>query len=189
MRRCKVLSYCGRSCAWSRRPIRSPFPWATRTAFSNLSAPWKTRRAKRRRGCSNICSSFSTWATEVGAISQNLIVGGKSADGRDLTNLTSYALLDAYYEMNLPQPILSVKVHGGTPDELYREMGKFFFTPGCLTPSVFNDDSLFPVLKSRGADEEDLENYAVAGCQEPLISGKDNGNTTNSWLNLAKSSN
>lgn len=120
------------------------------------------------------------------AISQNLIVGGKSADGRDLTNLTSYALLDAYYEMNLPQPILSVKVHGGTPDELYREMGKFFFTPGCLTPSVFNDDSLFPVLKSRGADEEDLENYAVAGCQEPLISGKDNGNTTNSWLNLAK---
>lgn len=66
LRRCKVLSYCGRSCAWSRRPIRSPFPWATRTAFSNLSAPWKTRRAKRRRGCSNICSSFSTWATEVG---------------------------------------------------------------------------------------------------------------------------
>ena len=36
------------------------------------------------------------------AISQNLIVGGKSNDGKDLTNLSSYALLDAYYDMNLP---------------------------------------------------------------------------------------
>ena len=35
-------------------------------------------------------------------------------------------------------------------------------------------------------DKEDLEDYSVAGCQEPLIMGKDNGNTTNSWLNMAK---
>ena len=28
----------------------------------------------------------------------------------------------------------------GTPEKLYREMGRFFFTPGCLTPSLFNDD-------------------------------------------------
>lgn len=27
-----------------------------------------------------------------------------------MTNPTSYALLDAYYDMNLPQPILSVKL-------------------------------------------------------------------------------
>ena len=53
------------------------------------------------------------------AISQNLIVGGKSNDGEDLTNLSSYALLDAYYDMNLPQPILSVKLHKNTPKELY----------------------------------------------------------------------
>ena len=35
-------------------------------------------------------------------------------------------------------------------------------------------------------EPEDLEDYSVAGCQEPLIMGKDNGNTTNSWLNMAK---
>ena len=119
------------------------------------------------------------------AISQNLIVSGKSRAG-DLTNLSSYALLDAYYDMNLPQPILSVKLHKNTPDELYREMGRFFFTPGCLTPSLFNDDSVFPVLQGAGVEEEDLENYSIAGCQEPLIMGKDNGNTTNSWLNMPK---
>jgi pyruvate-formate lyase len=120
------------------------------------------------------------------AISQDLIIGGRSNDGADLTNETSYALLDAYFETNFPQPILSVKLHRNTPERLFKELGRFFFTPGCLTPSFFNDDSLFPILKKNGVAEEDLENYAVAGCQEPLIMGKDNGNTTNSWLNLAK---
>ncbi|MEM1484394.1 pyruvate formate lyase family protein [Oscillospiraceae bacterium PP1C4] len=120
------------------------------------------------------------------AISQNILIGGKSTSDEDLTSLSSYALLDAYFAMNLPQPILSVKLHKNTPNELYRELGRFFFTPGCLTPSLFNDDALFEVLRSKGFAEEDLADYAIAGCQEPLIMGKDNGNTTNSWLNLAK---
>lgn len=103
-----------------------------------------------------------------------------------MTNETSYALLDAYYDMNLPQPILSVKLHKHTPEKLYREIGRFFFTPGVLTPSLFNDDSLYTVLGRYGVERTDLPDIAVAGCQEPLIMGKDNGNTTNSWLNLPK---
>ncbi len=120
------------------------------------------------------------------AISQNILVGGRNTDGTDLTNETSYALLDAYYDMNMPQPILSVKLHKNTPDKLYRELGRFFFTPGILTPSLFNDDSLYAALGAGGVDAEDLPDISVAGCQEPLIMGKDNGNTTNSWLNLPK---
>lgn len=120
------------------------------------------------------------------AISQNLLISGRDVDGNDLTNLTSYALLDAYYEMMLPQPILSVKLHHNTPDELYRELGRFFFTPGMLTPSLFNDDTVFEVLALGSVESADLADYAVAGCQEPLIMGKDNGNTTNSWLNMGK---
>lgn len=120
------------------------------------------------------------------AISQNVLISGRDTEGNDLTNPMTYAILDAYYEMNLPQPILSVKLHKNTPEELYRELGRFFFTPGCLTPSIFNDDSLFETLKENGIAEADLPDYSVAGCQEPLIMGKDSGNTTNSWLNLAK---
>lgn len=120
------------------------------------------------------------------AISQNLIIGGRDENGNDLTNETSYAMFDAYYDMNLPQPILSVKLHKNTPDKLYEEMGRFFFTPGMLTPSMFNDDALFEILKDHGVDTKDLPDYSVAGCQEPLIMGKDNGNTTNSWLNMPK---
>lgn len=120
------------------------------------------------------------------AISQNLIVSGVNLNGHDLTNDTSYALLDAYYDMNLPQPILSVKLHKNTPNRLYEELGRFFFSPGVLTPSLFNDESVFALLRARDVTEADLPDYSVAGCQEPLIMGKDNGNTTNSWLNLPK---
>lgn len=120
------------------------------------------------------------------AISQNLIVSGRDKDGNDLTNPSTYALLDAYYDMNLPQPILSVKLHKNTPQKLYEELGRFFFTPGCLTPSLFNDDSLFKVLPKAGIDIDDVEDTSIAGCQEPLIMGKDNANTTNSWFNLGK---
>ena len=120
------------------------------------------------------------------AISQNVLIGGRDADGKDLTNTMSYAILDAYYDMNLPQPILSVKLHKNTPSELYEELGRFFFSSGVLTPSLFNDDALFEVLAASGVAKEDIPDYSVAGCQEPLIMGKDNGNTTNSWLSLPK---
>ncbi len=120
------------------------------------------------------------------AISQNVLLGGKDTQNRDLTNEMTYAILDAYYDMNLPQPILSVKLHSNTPRKLYEELGRFLFTPGALTPSLFNDDSLFQTLREHGVEEADLPDYSVAGCQEPLIMGKDNANTTNSWLNMAK---
>ena len=120
------------------------------------------------------------------AISQNIIISGRDIDGNDLTNPTTYALMDAYFDMNLPQPILSVKLHKNTPAKLYEEMGRFLFSPGVLTPSFFNDDSLYAVLSAHGVADEDLPDISIAGCQEPLVMGKDNGNTTNSWLNLPK---
>ena len=120
------------------------------------------------------------------AISQNVIIGGRDVDGNDLTSVMSLAILDAYFDMNLPQPILSVKLHKNTPDTLYRELGRFFFSAGVLTPSLFNDDAVFEVLERNGVEREDLADYSIAGCQEPLIMGKDNGNTTNSWLSLPK---
>lgn len=120
------------------------------------------------------------------AISQNVLISGRDENGNDLTNLTSYAILDAYFDMNLPQPILSVKLHKKTPEKLYKELGRFFFSAGVLTPSLFNDDALFTVLENNGVAIEDIPDYSVAGCQEPLIMGKDNGNTTNTWLSLPK---
>jgi len=120
------------------------------------------------------------------AISQNVLVGGKDAAGNDLTCDMTYIVLDAFFTSNDPQPALSMKVHSGTPEALWRSVGRFFFTPGHSTPSLLNDDTVFEMLRGQGIAEEDLPDYSIAGCQEPLIMGKSSLNTTNSWLNLGK---
>ncbi len=166
----------------------NPFAFSVGNA-DRIFEPYRQMSGEDRKTTAELLKHFLVFfnvADRSWAISQSVLVGGKSNDGKDLTNETSYALMDAYYDMNLPQPILSAKLHKNTPKEMYREMGKFFFTPGVLTPSLFNDDALFAVLKNAGKDAKDLEDYSVAGCQEPLIMGKDNGNTTNSWFNLPK---
>ena len=120
------------------------------------------------------------------AISQNIMVGGRDVQGNDLTCAMTYIILNAFYRSNYPQPALSVKIHAGTPDAVYAALEPFFITPGSLTPSFFNDDVLFPLLARKGIAQQDWPLYAIAGCQEPLIMGKESENTTNSWLNLGK---
>ncbi len=166
----------------------NPFAFSVGNA-DRIFEPYRQMSGEGREETAALFKHFLTFYN-VGdrswAISQNVLLGGKSSKGEDLTSETTYAILDAYYDMNLPQPILSIKLHKDTPNKLYREMGKFFFTPGALTPSLFNDDSVFDVLRKAGVEENDLEDYSVAGCQEPLIMGLDNANTTNSWFNLPK---
>ncbi len=166
----------------------NPFAFSVGNA-DRIFEPYRAMSGETREEVTALFEHFLTFYN-VGdrswAISQNILLGGKDENGNDLTNPTTYGILDAYYDMNLPQPILSIKLHKNTPDELYREMGRFFFTPGCLTPSLFNDDSVFTALGRNGVVKEDLADYSVAGCQEPLIMGRDNANTTNSWFNLPK---
>ena len=166
----------------------NPFAFSVGNA-DRIFEPYREKEGLSREETAGLLKHFLLFfnvGSRSWAISQNIIIGGRDTAGGDMTNLTSYALLDAYYDMNFPQPILSVKLHKNTPDKLYRELGRFFFTPGALTPSLFNDDAVFSILEKNGVEKEDLPDYSIAGCQEPLIMGKDNGNTTNSWLNLAK---
>lgn len=169
---------------------QTPNPFALSVGNADrIFEPYRAKEGMDRATASALFKHFLVFFN-VGdrswAISQNVLLGGKDREGRDLTNEMTYAILDAYYDMNLPQPILSVKLHRNTPEPLYASLGRFFFTPGCLTPSLFNDESVFAILEENGFDPADWEDYSVAGCQEPLIMGKDNGNTTNSWFNLPK---
>ena len=166
----------------------NPFAFSVGNA-DRIFEPYRAAEGLSREEAAALFKHFLVFfnvADRSWAISQNIILGGRGPEGEDLTNLSTLALLDAYYDMNVPQPILSVKLHKNTPDSFYAELGRFFFTPGCLTPSFFNDDALFKTLSAAGIDPEDLPDISIAGCQEPLVMGKDNGNTTNSWLNLGK---
>ena len=165
----------------------NPFAFSVGNA-DRIFEPYRSLSGEDRDAAAALFRHFLVFfnvADRSWAISQNVLVGGRDLDGEDQTNPCTYALMDAYYDMNLPQPILSCKLHKNTPTEFYRELGRFWFTPGCLTPSLFQDDMLFAMLGG-DVDAADLKDIAVAGCQEPLVMGKDNGNTTNSWLNLPK---
>ena len=166
----------------------NPFAFSVGNA-DRIFEPYRAMSGSSREETAELFRHFLVFynvADRSWAISQNVLLGGRDLAGNDLTNETTYAIMDAYFDMNLPQPILSVKLHKNTPERLYREMGKFMFTPGCLTPSFFNDDSVFAALSGGGVEDCDLPDYSVAGCQEPLIMGRDNANTTNSWFNLGK---
>lgn len=166
----------------------NPFAFSVGNA-DRIFEPYRSLSGETREEAAALFKHFLVFfnvADRSWAISQSLLIGGMDKDGNDLTNLSSYALSDAYFDMNLPQPILSVKLHKNTPDEFYENLGRFLFTPGVLTPSFFNDESLFSILRARDVAEDDLADCSVAGCQEPLIMGKDTGNTTNSWFNLPK---
>ena len=149
--------------------------------YSQTPANRETAVELTRHLLTLFCVGDRNWA-----ISQNIMVGGRDARGNDLTCDMTTVVLEAFYRSNTPQPAISVKLHAGTPDCVYQAMEPFFTTPGSVTPSLFNDDVLFNVLRRKGIAEDDLTNYAIAGCQEPLIAGRESGNTTNSWLNLAK---
>lgn len=169
---------------------QSPNPYAFSAGnIDRLFEPYRESDAADRASASGLFQAllaFFNVGDRSWAISQNLLLSGRSMTGLDLTNETTYALMDAFFHGRYPQPIMSVRLHKETPAALYKAMGPFFFTPGQLTPSLFNDDSMIPLLIEQGVSPEDAEHYAVGGCQEPIIMGKDNANTTNSWLNLAK---
>ncbi len=127
------------------------------------------------------CTGDRNWA-----ISQNIMVGGMDRDSGDMTCDMSYVIMDAFAQSNYSQPNLSVKIHPATPIQFYRKIAEFMFDFGHSTPSFFSDPVIFSAMETKGIEKKDMPLYGIAGCQEPLVMGMENANTTNSWLNLAK---
>ncbi len=50
---------------------------------------------------------------------QTLTVGGQTRDGRDATNELTYILLEATADLKVQEPTTVIRVHDGTPDELW----------------------------------------------------------------------
>ena len=120
---------------------QSPNPYAFSAGnIDRLFEPYRAKDGADRESASGLFQAllaFFNVGDRSWAISQNLLLSGRSADGEDLTSRTTYAVLDAFYRGRYPQPIMSVRLHRHTPEALFRSLGRFFFTPGQLTPSLF----------------------------------------------------
>ena len=115
----------------------------------------------------------------------NLIVGGQSRDGSDATNAMSFLVLQASANTKLYAPSLSIRIHEGTPDVLYKRAAEVSRL-GLGYPAYYNDRVIIPALLARGLSREDARDYGIIGCVEPQVGGKTEGWHDAAFFNMSK---
>jgi len=116
---------------------------------------------------------------------KNFVFAGQYADGSTLTNELTYLALEAYEELNTPDPKLSVRFLPETPDELYRRVADLIRN-GHNSFVLMNDIPAVEAQVKHGKTWEDARIYLPIGCYEPAVDGKEAGCTMNIEINLAK---
>lgn len=101
----------------------------------------------------------------------NMIIGGVDREGRDATNDLTYMILDAWSYLEAVVPVLSVRFHKGSPQELYDRCARILRC-GAGEPAIYNDDVIIDGLVKNGIPIEDARDYSNDGCWEVLVPGK-----------------
>jgi len=116
---------------------------------------------------------------------KNFLFGGQYPDGSGVTNELTYLALEAYEELNTPDPKLSVRFLPQTEEALYRRVADLI-RHGHNSFVLMNDVPAVQGLVERGKTLEDARFYLPIGCYEPAVEGKEVGCTMNLVVNLAK---
>ncbi len=102
---------------------------------------------------------------------QNIIIGGLTPEGGDGTNPLTFLLLDSYHRNKMTNPLLTVRVHRHSPDELILSTCEVLKAGGGM-PAVFNDETIVPALERLGIPSPDAHDYTNDGCWEIIIPGR-----------------
>lgn len=113
---------------------------------------------------------------------QNIIIGGKTPEGKDATNDCTYLILQAFENVNLSTPGIYVRLHKDSPGNLFKAVARALHKTKNL-PSILNDDVLIPAMYNAITQDtkstEDMQkykelanDYCVDGCWEPIFNGK-----------------
>ncbi|MCL4466881.1 MAG: hypothetical protein M1389_12795 [Chloroflexi bacterium] len=116
---------------------------------------------------------------------KNFCFGGQYPDGTEITNELTYLALDAFEEMNTPDPKLSLRFLPTSSEKLYRRVAELI-RDGHNSMVLMNDPVAVEALVKRGIPLEDARIYLPIGCYEPAVEGKQVGCTMNITVNLAK---
>ncbi len=107
---------------------------------------------------------------------QLITLGGTDKEGRDATNDVTYMVMQASARLKLHNPPLALRLHEGTPDELWEagiETTKQVGGVPCFEWDAVAEEALM----RRGIPLEDARNYCLIGCVEPCVCGKDFANS------------
>jgi formate C-acetyltransferase len=119
----------------------------------------------------NAYMAIYTGMTATGGIV--LTVGGSNPDGSDDCNEVTSLILQTYGRMKIPDPTVALRVHKGTPENIWRLAIESSKICGGM-PQLENDEVIIPALVKDGFSFEDACNYSIVGCVEP-------GGTGNEW--------
>ena len=104
---------------------------------------------------------------------QNIVIGGQTPKAKDATNKCTFLLLDACASAGLPTPVLNVRLHKNSSDELIEKVAETLMKSDSGHPVIYNDEAIIPGL-SHGdrIPVEEARDYVVDGCWEVLLNAK-----------------
>lgn len=116
----------------------------------------------------------------------NIAVGGVDEEGKDTYNEVSLLLLDAQYDLGLPQPNLSVRLNKNSSHELMQKAISVV-AKGSGMPQFFNDEAIInTMINDLGIDKKDAYDYAIVGCVELTTQGNNLGWSDAAMFNMNK---
>jgi pyruvate formate-lyase/glycerol dehydratase family glycyl radical enzyme len=115
---------------------------------------------------------------------QVAVVGGERPDGTDGTNTLSLLMIELMDKLRTRQPNWHARVHSSRSPAEYRSLIARNLANGAVSPAIYNDQIIVPLLEARGFTEHDARDYSTVGCVEPVASGKSYLSTDAALLNL-----
>lgn len=116
---------------------------------------------------------------------ESLTIGGVDCEGNDATNDLTMLMLEGSAHTRMMNPWLCVRMHENTPYELKVKTTECI-RAGYGHPKLFNDGSAIKAMMRKGMTLEEARDYAVVGCVEPDLPGKEYGLLDAGYVNTAK---
>ena len=116
---------------------------------------------------------------------ESLTIGGVDRDGNDATNDLTMLMLEASAHTRMMNPWLCVRMHENTPYELKIKTVECI-RAGYGHPKIFNDAPAIKAQLRKGMTIEEARDYAVVGCVEPTLPGKELGWHGAGYVNASK---
>jgi len=110
-------------------------------------------------------------ADAINHFGQNLLLSGIRPDGLDGTNELTYLCLNAVEKFALTQPVVTLRLHRNSPQELIVRTAEILKKGGGM-PFIDNDDALIQAYVDLGVPLEDARDYANSNCWETMIQGR-----------------
>lgn len=116
---------------------------------------------------------------------ESLTIGGVDERGEDVTNDLTFMMLEASVHTRMINPWVCVRMHKNTPYELKVKVVECI-RAGYGHPKIFNDKVAVKAMQRKGMSLSQARDYAVVGCVEPDLPGREYGYHDAAYMNIAK---